>query len=102
MSCSSGSRRNRAGERMRLNAMSACATTNTSLRRSDSATSRSSATLLPADHAAPTREPTLGERLEHTDVGEPLHAAAAEHQCEAGVLLHENRPLARNVKSRVT
>src|SRR5256884_66642 len=37
MSCSSGSRRNRAGERMRLNAMSACATTNTSLRRSDSA-----------------------------------------------------------------
>src|SRR3989442_1723531 len=59
ISCSSGSRRNRAGERMRLNAMSAWATTNTSLRRSDSATSRSSATLLPADHAAPTRAPTL-------------------------------------------
>src|SRR5207245_2759857 len=57
--CSSGSRRNRAGERMRLNAMSAWATTNTSLRRSDSATSRSSATLLPADQAAPTRAPTL-------------------------------------------
>src|SRR5437879_2617049 len=58
-SVSSGSRRNRAGERIRLNAMSACATAKMSLRRSAMAISRSSATLCPADQAAPTSAPTL-------------------------------------------
>src|SRR5881396_3308524 len=53
-------------------------------------------------HDVRGREAALGERLEDADVGEPLHAAAAQHQCEAGFRLHENRPLARNVKSRVT
>src|SRR2546422_6311810 len=48
---SSGSRRNRAGERIRLNAMSACATAKMSLRRSATAISLSSATLCPADRS---------------------------------------------------
>src|SRR5256885_883087 len=56
---SSGSRRNRAGDRIRLNAMSAWATAKMSLRRNATAISRSSATLCPADQAAPTSAPTL-------------------------------------------
>src|SRR5437879_8456 len=56
---SSGSRRNRAGERIRLNAMSACATAKISLRTRPTAISCSSAMLFPADQAAPTSAPTL-------------------------------------------
>src|SRR5882762_5464033 len=59
MRCSSGSRRNSAGERMRLNAMSACATANTSLRLRLSAISRSLAMPMPPAQAAPTSAPTL-------------------------------------------
>src|SRR6266536_3009827 len=59
MRCSSGSRLNRAGERMRWKAISACATANTSLRDRLSAISRSLAIPMPPAQAAPTSAPTL-------------------------------------------
>jgi hypothetical protein len=40
--------------------------------------------------------------LEHADVGEPFHAAAAQHEGERCVPLHVACPLARRVKVRVT
>src|ERR687888_325600 len=93
ISASSGSRRNRAGERIRLNPTSACATAKTSLRHQRA-------------HAGADdlrrHQPALGERLQHPDVGEAFHSAAAQHEGEPGFGVHVNAPLAQKVTLRVT
>ena len=54
-----------------------------------------------ADDAAGTMA-ALEQRLEHAHMGEPLHAAAAQHEGVRCVSLHVVVPLACGVKFRVT